>query len=52
MRILLSAECLAEAITQAVNDPELCQRAAVLGEKIRAEDGVGEALRIIEQHLK
>ena len=51
-RSRLTAERLAEAITQAVNDPELRQRAAALGEKIRAEDGVGEALRIIEQHLR
>jgi len=51
-RSRLTAERLAEAITQAENDPELRQRAAALGEKIRAEDGVGEALRIIEQHLR
>ena len=47
----LSAERLAEAITQAVRDAEMRQRAATLGERIRAEDGVAKAVAIIEaQH--
>ncbi len=46
-RSRLSAEGLAKAITQAVGDPAMRQRAVELGEKIRAEDGVGEAVRII-----
>ena len=49
-RSRLNAERLAAAITQAVSDPALRQRAAALGEKIRAEDGVGEAVRIIRQY--
>jgi len=47
----LTAERLAEAITQAVANPVMRDRAAALGEKIRAEDGVGCAVRIINQHL-
>jgi UDP:flavonoid glycosyltransferase YjiC (YdhE family) len=43
----LTAERLANAIMQAVTDPAMRQRAKALGEKVRAEDGVGEAVRII-----
>jgi UDP:flavonoid glycosyltransferase YjiC (YdhE family) len=50
-RSRLTAERLAYAITQAVTDPALRQRAAALGEKIRAEDGVGEAVRIICRYM-
>jgi UDP:flavonoid glycosyltransferase YjiC (YdhE family) len=42
---------LAEAITQAVTDRSMRDRAAALGEKIRVEDGVGRAVEIIEQYL-
>jgi len=44
----LTAERLAQAITAAVNDPGMCQRAAELGEKIRAEDGPAQAAAILE----
>jgi len=44
----LTAAKLAAAIKQATTDPAMQQRAAALGEKIRAEDGVAEALRIID----
>jgi UDP:flavonoid glycosyltransferase YjiC (YdhE family) len=47
----LTTERLAAAIHQAVSDPLMCQRAAALGKKIRAEDGVGQAIRIIRQDL-
>jgi len=47
----LTAECLAAAIHQAVSDPVMRQRAAALSEKIRAEDGVGQAVKIIRQYL-
>jgi UDP:flavonoid glycosyltransferase YjiC (YdhE family) len=50
-RARLTAERLAEAITQAVTAPALRERAAALGEKIRAEDGVGNAVRIVNQYL-
>jgi sterol 3beta-glucosyltransferase len=46
----LTPELLAQAIDTAINDRALCARAAALGEKIRAEDGVGAAVAIIEQH--
>lgn len=50
-RSQLTAEYLAHAITQAVTDPPMRQRAAALGTKIRAEDGVGEAVRIVCQFM-
>ena len=50
-RSRLTAERLAKAIEQAVSDPAIRQRAAALGEKVRAEDGVGEAVRIIRQYM-
>jgi len=46
-RSRLTAESLSDAILQAVTDRAIRQRSADLGEKIRAEDGVGEAVRII-----
>jgi len=45
----LTAERLAAAITSAVTDRDMQARAAALGERIRAEDGVGQAIGIIEQ---
>ena len=50
-RSRLTAERLANAITQAVTDQAMRQRAAALGEKARAEDGVGKAVRIICQYM-
>jgi sterol 3beta-glucosyltransferase len=47
----LTAENLAAAIRTAVSDPSLKQHAVALGEAIRAEDGVGNAVRIIQQAL-
>jgi len=44
----LTAEQLAAAITSAVMDAGLQARAAALGERIRAEDGIGHAIEIIE----
>jgi sterol 3beta-glucosyltransferase len=46
-RTKLNAENLAQALDQAVRDENLRRSAASLGEKIRAEDGVGEAVRLI-----
>jgi UDP:flavonoid glycosyltransferase YjiC (YdhE family) len=45
----LSAERLANAIRLAVGDAGMRQRAAELGRRIRAEDGIGTALSIIER---
>jgi sterol 3beta-glucosyltransferase len=47
----LSAEGLADAITRAVGDPEMRARAAEIGARIRAEDGVGAAVAAFHQHL-
>jgi len=47
-RLKLTAEKLAAAITRAVADPRIKRRAAELGEKIRAEDGVGNAVKAVE----
>jgi sterol 3beta-glucosyltransferase len=48
----LSVARLANAIRIAVEHEPLRQRAAALGERIRAEDGVGQAVAIIERYLK
>jgi UDP:flavonoid glycosyltransferase YjiC (YdhE family) len=47
----LTPERLAAAITTALADKDMRARAAALGEKIRAEDGVARAVEIIERHL-
>ncbi|HNT75391.1 MAG TPA: glycosyltransferase [Anaerolineae bacterium] len=48
----LTAEHLAAAIRQAATDPQLHANAAALGEKIRREDGVGNAVAIIEKVIQ
>lgn len=50
-QLKLSASRLAEAIRTAATDPAMGQRAAALGEQIRAEDGVGNAVAILEGSL-
>jgi sterol 3beta-glucosyltransferase len=45
----LTAERLAEAIRRAVSDQAVRQRAADLGAKIRAEDGVANAVAIVQE---
>ena len=45
----LSVERLAEAIQTAVTDPVMRRRAADLGAKIRAEDGVASAVAVVQQ---
>jgi sterol 3beta-glucosyltransferase len=47
----LTAEALAEAITLAVTDQGMRVRAAALGRRIRAEDGVGNAVRLFQHYL-
>ena len=46
----LTAERLAAAIDTAVNDTAMRARAAALGQQLRAEDGVGAAVRRILEH--
>ncbi len=45
----LTAEKLAQAITTATTDPIMRQRARELGAKIRAEDGVAQAVAILRE---
>jgi UDP:flavonoid glycosyltransferase YjiC (YdhE family) len=47
----LSADRLARAIDQAVHDQTMRSRAAHLGARIRAEDGVGKAVEVVGQIL-
>jgi UDP:flavonoid glycosyltransferase YjiC (YdhE family) len=48
----LSVDGLAEGITRAVDDTAMRQRAASLGRKIRAEDGITQAIRIVEDTVQ
>ena len=47
----LTAERLAEAIQRAEADEGMRRRAAELGEKLRTEDGVGTAVRIVDRAM-
>lgn len=47
----LSAQRLAAAIQLAVNDPDIRQRARSTGESIRAEDGAGNAIKIVKTYF-
>lgn len=47
----LSPEGLGAAIRRAVTDTEMARRAYELGVKLRAEDGVGNAVRFIEGYV-
>ncbi|MBL8045001.1 MAG: glycosyltransferase family 1 protein [Anaerolineales bacterium] len=47
----LTAERLAQALAQATTNRALQQRAAQLGERIRAEDGVAQAVTVIDTVL-
>ncbi len=46
----LTAQSLAAAITRTVTDQAMRQRAAELGEKIRAEDGISNAVQVIQRY--
>lgn len=45
----LSGERLAAALTEATSNPAIRARAAALGERIRAEDGVGAVVSVLGQ---
>ncbi|HEV2348073.1 MAG TPA: glycosyltransferase [Actinocrinis sp.] len=47
----LTADNLAQAIRRATGDSSMRERAAELGVKIRAEDGIGTAVELIEKYL-
>ena len=46
----LNADGLTAALRQALADHDLRRRAAEVGKRIQAEDGVGQAVRLIEAH--
>lgn len=48
----LTAARLAAAIEAVMGDRAVQQKAAALGEKIRAEDGIGAAVKFIEAHVR
>jgi len=50
-RRALSAERLAAAIRVACSDPSMKQRAAALGRRIQAEDGLGRAVEALNRHM-
>ncbi len=47
----LTASALADAIRIATSNPGMKQRASELGAKIRAEDGIATAVKLIEECL-
>jgi UDP:flavonoid glycosyltransferase YjiC (YdhE family) len=50
-RARLTAQKLADSIDQALSDQTMRERAATLGAALRTEDGVGNAVKVIERHL-
>ncbi len=48
----LTADALAAALRQAVDDPAMRARADALGARIRAEDGVAAAVAVVTQRLR
>jgi UDP:flavonoid glycosyltransferase YjiC (YdhE family) len=47
----LTTERLSRAIDMATGSQAMRQNAAALGERIRAEDGIGQAVTIVEQTM-
>ncbi|MBP7964115.1 MAG: glycosyltransferase family 1 protein [Caldilineaceae bacterium] len=47
----LTADRLAQAIRQAVTDPQMAERATQLSAHIQAEDGLGNAIAAVERYL-
>jgi sterol 3beta-glucosyltransferase len=45
----LNVENLTEAIRELMIDPTICQKVEILGEKLRVEDSVGNAVASIER---
>lgn len=52
LRSRLTSERLAEAISQSLTDHAMRARAAELGKRIRAEDGVSRAVEIVERVVR
>jgi hypothetical protein len=51
LRTRLTADRLANAIAQVSADQSMKRRAAALGERIRAQDGVGRAVEIVNRYV-
>jgi sterol 3beta-glucosyltransferase len=47
----LTVQSLTEAIRVALSDQTMQRRAEALGERLRSEDGVAQAVQVIEQYL-
>lgn len=47
----LSASRLVRTINQGINDPEICENAKKLGQRIRTENGVQTAVKIVNRYL-
>jgi len=47
----VTAESLATAITTALNDADLRQRASALGKRIRSENGIARAVELATHYL-
>jgi UDP:flavonoid glycosyltransferase YjiC (YdhE family) len=52
LRRALTSESLAGAITIAVNDKQMQEKAAALGRRIMEENGVTNAVKLIEDYAK
>lgn len=50
-RKMLTSEGLASAIERAMNDHNMCQRAAAIGQQLESEDGVAKAIEIFHQYV-
>ena len=48
----LTANNLGNAIKETLDNPSYAQQAKVLGEKVKAEDGVGKTIKFIEKRLQ
>ena len=48
----LTASSLAQAILAAVGDQDMRARAATVGEHIRAEDGIGQAVEAFQHYCQ
>ena len=45
----LTAEALADALSQLDSNPGFARNAEKIGEQLRAEDGTGKAIKVIER---
>lgn len=48
----LDVDNLSQAIDAAVNNADIKRRSTALGERIRSEDGIGNAIRLINDYLQ